>query len=98
MFKKMGFIIASTAFLAACSGTNDYTPAAGATGQSMYTASCASCHNGEFHHWQLTPEEQNADYIKKVISDGTMGMPSFPNIKEAELETLAKFVLENNAK
>ncbi|HIE40492.1 MAG TPA: cytochrome c, partial [Thiomicrorhabdus sp.] len=45
MLKKMSFIIASTALLAACSGTNDYTPAAGATGQSMYTASCASCHN-----------------------------------------------------
>ncbi len=98
MFKKVGFIVAGTVLLSACSGTNDYTPVPGATGQSMYAASCAGCHNGEFHHWQLTPEEQNAAYIKQVINEGTMGMPAFPNIKGKELDTLVQFVLDNNAK
>ena len=94
----MSVIIASTAFLAACSGTSDYAPPAGATGENMHAASCASCHNGEFYHWKLAPEEQNAEYVKKVITEGTMGMPSFPNIKGKELDTLTVFVLEKSAK
>ena len=98
MFKKMGFIIASSALLAACSGTNDYTPPAGATGENMHIAGCASCHNGEFYHWQMTPEEANEEYVKKMITKGTMGMPSFPNIKGEQLDTLVQFVLEKNAK
>ena len=98
MYKKMGFIIASSALLAACSGTNDYTPATGATGENMYIAACASCHSGEFFHWKMTPEEANEEYVKKMITEGTMGMPSFPNIKGDQLEALTQFVLEKNAK
>ncbi|VAW49879.1 hypothetical protein MNBD_GAMMA04-337 [hydrothermal vent metagenome] len=99
MYKKIGFIVASSALLAACSGTNDYTPATGATGENMYIAACASCHTGEFSHWQMTtPEEANPEYVKKMIAEGTMGMPAFPNIKGEELETLTQFVLSKNAK
>lgn len=98
MFKKISVIVASVAVLSACSGTKDYTPPAGATGIDMYTASCASCHNGEFSHWKLEEGERNAEYIQKVINSGTMGMPSFPNIKGEQLETLTQFVLENSAK
>ena len=98
MYKKMGFIMASSALLAACSGTNDYTPATGTTADNMYIAACSSCHSGEFFHWQMTPEEANAGYVKKMIAEGTMGMPSFPNIKGEQLEVLTQFVLDKNAK
>lgn len=102
MIKKISFVIASTALLSACSGTNDYTPAVGTSALDMHNANCVSCHsaaeeNGKTTFWALAPEKANAQYIKAKITNGSMMMPSFPNIKGEQLVALAEFVLANKA-
>jgi len=100
MFKKMSFVIASAALLGACSSSNDYTPAAGASALDMHNAACASCHapiegSERTYFWLLAAEDANAEYIKAKISDGSMRMPGFPNIKGEQLDALVQFVLDN---
>ena len=102
MFKKMSFVFASAALLSACSGTNDYTPAAGASAMDIHKASCVGCHsateeNGKTTFWALAPEKANAQFVKAKITNGSMMMPSFPNIKGEQLDALAEFVIANAA-
>ncbi|GKT12878.1 MAG: cytochrome c551 [Thiomicrorhabdus sp.] len=102
MIKKMSFVIASAALLSACSGASDYMPAAGVSALDIHNASCVGCHsateaNGKTTFWALAPEKANAEYIKAKITNGSMMMPSFPNIKGEQLDALAEFVLANKA-
>jgi len=98
----MTFVAASAVLLSACSGSNDYTPASDSTAMQMHTASCVACHaavevDGKTTYWSLAPENSNAEFVKAKISNGSMMMPSFPNIKGEQLDALAEFVVAHAA-
>lgn len=101
MFKKITFVAAGAALLSACAGSEDFTPPPTATALDIHNMACASCHgpvqhNGETYFWEITAENANTAYIKDKVSNGSMMMPSFPNIKGEKLDTLVAFVLEKN--
>ena len=83
--------------MAGCSKTNDYTPAAGASGQDIFKAACLQCHkieNGKI--FELSGDKANAAAIAKKVTEGGMIMPSFPNIKAEGLTGLSQYVIENS--
>jgi len=93
--------VGSAVLLAGCAGSNDYTPKAGASGTEMFKQACVGCHGPLSEEeltlfWEMDPKNVNAAYVSAKITKGSMTMPSFPNIKGAELEALTKFVLEHN--
>lgn len=93
--------VAAVVVLSGCSGSKDYTPAAGASGKDIFTQACVGCHapvsDTELTiFWEMAIENATADSVKTKITGGSARMPSFPNIKGAELEAIATFVLEHN--
>lgn len=100
--KKLTILaVASVAVLTGCAGSKDYAPAAGASGTQMFKDACVGCHGPISDKelttfWEIAQENANAAYVAAKIGSGSLMMPSFPNIKGAELETLSKFVLEHN--
>jgi len=101
MKKKMLYIAATVVALSGCSGSKDYTPAAGASGKDIFAQACISCHASINEtelttFWEMTTENTNAAYVTAKITQGSMRMPSFPNIKGAELDAITAFVLEHN--
>ena len=103
MKKKMLFAAATAAVLSGCSGSKDYTPAAGASGKDIFAQACIGCHASINEtelttFWEITAENANAAYVTGKITQGSMRMPAFPNIKGAELAAITTFVLEHNKK
>ncbi len=99
--KKILCVAAAAVVLSGCSGSKDYTPAAGATGKDIFAQACVGCHTSINEtelttFWEMTAENTNAAYVSAKITQGSMRMPSFPNIKGAELEAITTFVLEHN--
>lgn len=101
MMKKLALIATSTVMLSACSGSSDYAPEAGVAPMDMYKAACMNCHSpvdvdGKTVFWQIAPENANSAYVKAKLTEGSMMMPAFPNVKGEQLDALVKFVLENH--
>ncbi len=101
MKKQMLLVAAAVAVLSGCSGSKDYAPTAGTSGQEIFAKACIGCHGPLSEEelttfWEVTPENMNAAYVAAKITQGSMSMPSFPNIKGAELEAITTFVLEHN--
>ncbi|NOX92468.1 MAG: cytochrome c [Gammaproteobacteria bacterium] len=101
MKKKMLFVATTIVALSGCAGSKDYTPAAGASGKDIFAQACIGCHGPVSDtelttFWEITTENASAAYITAKINQGSMRMPSFPNIKGAELEAITTFVLEHN--
>ncbi len=99
--KKILCVAAAVVVLSGCSGSKDYTPAAGAAGKDIFAQACVGCHTSINEtelttFWEMTAENINAAYVSAKITQGSMRMPAFPNIKGAELETITTFVLEHN--
>mgnify|MGYP002395330191 CR=1 FL=1 len=90
-------IVASTLTLGACS-SDEYTPSPGADPKSMFQTACMSCHvateSGKVI--ALSSENNTPEAVAIKISNGSMSMPKFPNIKGAELEALSEWVVENS--
>ncbi len=101
MKKKMLLVAASAVILSGCSDSKDYTPAAGASGKDIYANACVSCH-GPINEtelttfWEIPTVNANVAHVTAKITQGSMRMPAFPNIKGAELEAITAFVLEHN--
>lgn len=89
--KKILLVIAGVAVLAGCSKTDDYKPEVGASGEDIFKAACASCH--EVNDKGEGVESLKSEYVTDKISKGSMGMPAFPNITGTELESLSAYVL-----
>jgi len=99
--KKQMLCVAAAVVLSGCSGSKDYTPAAGASGKDIFAQACVGCHSSINEtelttFWEITAENANVTYVSEKIAQGSIRMPSFPNIKGAELEAIATFVLEHN--
>jgi len=99
--KKKILCVAAAVVLSGCSGSKDYTPATGASGKSIFAQACVGCHTSINDtelttFWEIAAENANIAYVSEKITRGSMRMPSFPNIKGAELESIATFVLEHN--
>ena len=103
MKKQIILAVAATAVLAGCAGSKDYAPAAGTSGKEIFSQACVGCHGAISEtelttFWEIAPENANAAYVTAKIAEGSLMMPSFPNIKGAELEAITQFVLEHNKK
>lgn len=80
-----------------CSKTNNYTPAAGASGADIFKAACLECHkieNGKI--FELAADKANAATIARKITEGGVMMSSFPNLKGEELKAVSQYVVENS--
>lgn len=96
--KKVYLTITMAALaMAGCAKTNNYAPAAGASGEDIYKAACAECHKKEGGKiFELSGDKASAAAIAKKVTEGGMMMPSFPNIKAQELAGLGQYVIENS--
>jgi len=83
--------------LSGCAKNNDYMPAAGATGESIFKEACVKCHspvNGKV--MILRPEVANSEAIIERVRNGKgFGMPAFPNLMGDSVQMLADYLLEN---
>jgi len=99
--KKQMLVVAAVAVLSGCAGSKDYAPAAGTSGQEIFSQACVGCHGAISDtelttFWEISAENANAAYVVEKIGKGSMTMPSFPKINGAELEAITAFVLEHN--
>lgn len=85
--------------LGGCARTNDYTPAAGASGEQIFKEACVQCHspvNGKV--MVLKSGVDNAETIIERISTGKgIGMPAFPNLQGDSAQAVADYILANSA-
>ncbi len=101
MKKQMLLVAVAAAILSGCAGSKDYTPNAGTSAKEIFTQACVGCHGAISEtelttFWEISAENANAAYVADKLTQGSMMMPSFPNIKGAELEAITAFVLEHN--
>jgi len=97
--KKQLFAVATlgVVLLSGCSSTNDFTPAADASGEDIFKQACAQCHSADVGKiYDLDADMAKPSAIKAKINGGSMAMPSFPNIKGPQLDALADYVLANS--
>ena len=84
--------------MAGCSKPSDYTPPAGATGEQIFTAACAECHQkSDGKIFELSGDKGSVAAISKKITEGGTMMPSFPGIKGDALTSVAQYVVENSS-
>lgn len=90
-------VVGAFILLSGCS-KNQYTPAAGATPETIFNEACVKCHspvNGKV--MALSPEMANTAAIMERIKNGKgFGMPSFPNLTGNTAEGLAQYILDNS--
>ena len=67
-------------------------------GEELYKKYCSSCH-GEDRLGKSAPPllplffmSKSDDYLYQVIKNGTIGMPSFENLKEEEIKAIVNFI------
>ena len=101
MRRQVLLVAAVAAVLSGCAGSDDYTPTAGTSGKEIFAQSCVGCHGAISEtelttFWEIGAENANAAFVAAKVTQGSMTMPAFPNIKGAELEAITTFVLEHN--
>ncbi len=81
--------------LAGCAGKETFAPQAGASGEEIFQAACAECHEPKEHgkYFELAKDRATPSAIAEKINKGGFFMPSFPNISDEGLKTLSKYVL-----
>ncbi len=83
--------------LSGCTSSNDFTPAADASAEDIFKLACAECHSADIGKiYDLDESMANAAAVKAKITEGSMAMPGFPNIKGGQLDALAEYVLANS--
>ncbi len=97
MNTRLLFAAAAAVALVGCSKANDYTPKSGASGEEIFAAACASCHEAQAGYiFEMAADSATKDALSKKVAEGSMVMPSFPNIKGAELDALVGYVQSQN--
>jgi cytochrome c551 len=101
MLQKISLrIFLSLAILGMVACSDDYTPRPNATGKTIYLEACARCHTAEpgtsDMYWTINVKNANETYVAHKVYTGSLTMPSFPNIKGAEMRKLRKFVLTHS--
>lgn len=95
-------ILLSTAIgltsLIGCTKTDNYTPAATASGEEIFGLNCTKCHkpNTDGSVMVLNAAMANKDAIIKKVQGGSMSMTAFPNITGEPADRLAEYVLANS--
>lgn len=97
--KNTLFLMASASLiLSGCS--RDYTPAADATGEDIFKATCMECHEAiegkDNIFYELPSDKRNIDYFAKKVSSGSLLMPKFPNITGDSLNAVSQYALDHS--
>jgi len=84
--------------LTACLRTDEYSPAANATGEDVFNNACIGCHQPKEggHYFELDSGMANVAAISARVSKGGFIMPAFPNIKDELMHSLSEYVLTLN--
>lgn len=84
--------------LVGCSKTDNYTPAATASGEDIFNLNCTKCHkpNTDGSVMVLNAAVANKDAIIKKVQTGSKSMAAFPNITGEPANRLAEYVLANS--
>ena len=84
--------------LVGCGKSNEYTPAADATGETIFSTACTECHKPVSSDVAiiLSSDNANKDAIIKQVQTGSMRMPSFKNIQGEAADRLAEYILANS--
>jgi len=82
----------------ACTKSNDYSPASGATGEDIFKTACVECHQPKDggHYFELDKQMANVSAIANKVGKGSFMMPAFINIHGSSLNGLAEYVLSQN--
>lgn len=83
--------------LTGCIGPDDYTPEEGMSPAEIFSATCQTCHGikgeGKFGFlFGIAGSEKSMQDIAKKIGEGSMLMPSFPNISAENKLSIAAYV------
>lgn len=100
MSKKLLMIASTLAVLAGCAKTDDYKPAADISGEDIFVIACEKCHKPmrDGSIMSLGKDNANKDAIIKKIQNGSLRMPSFPNIQGEAANRVAEYVLKHSKK
>jgi mono/diheme cytochrome c family protein len=83
------------AALAGC--TSGYIAPSSARGGDIFVDACARCHGPvkgtDNVYFDLDPENLNNQYVAAKVRNGSLRMPKFPGITDAQMESLADFVI-----
>ena len=84
--------------LVGCKKTDNYTPAATASGEDIFNMNCTKCHkpNTDGSVMVLNAAVANKDAIIKKVQIGSTSMAAFPNITGESANRLAEYVLANS--
>lgn len=84
--------------LAGCGTSRDYTPAADATGEQIFSTACTECHKPVSANVAMALSEKtaNKEALIKKFQTGSMRMPSFKNIQGESANRLADYILANS--
>lgn len=98
--KKITLLLATVTLtgLIGCAKTDNYTPAATASGEEIFSLNCTKCHkpNTDGSVLMLSATMANKDAIIKKVQTGSMSMTAFPNITGEPADRLAEYVLSNS--
>ena len=97
--KKLLLLTASAGLLlSGCS--NDYTPAANATGEDIFKEACMECHEAvegkENIFYEIAADKRSTDFFADKISSGSLLMPKFPKINGEKLKAVSQYALERS--
>ena len=99
--KKLNLVfgVSALAVLVGCGSGSDYTPAADASGEQIFSTACTECHKPVNADVAMIISEgmANKDAIINKVQSGSMRMTAFPNIKGDAADRLAEYILANSA-
>lgn len=99
--KKMNLVlgVSALAILVGCGSGSDYTPAADASGEQIFSTACTECHKPVNADVAIIISESvaNKDAIINKVQSGSMRMTAFPNIQGDAADRLAEYILANSA-
>ena len=99
--KKLNLVlgVSALAILVGCDSGSDYTPAADASGEQIFSTACTECHKPISGDVAIIISEgmANKDAIINKVQSGSMRMTAFPKIQGDAADRLAEYVLANSA-
>lgn len=96
--KKVFWGVTALLLLVGCGTSRDYTPAADATGEQIFSTACTECHKPVSANVAMALSEKtaNKDALIKKFQTGSMRMPAFKNIQGESANRLADYLLANS--
>lgn len=86
-----------TIMLAMTGCTSSYLAPVSAGGAEIFSDACAGCHSSlkgsADTYFELDAAKHNATYVVTKVRSGGLRMPKFPGMTDAQLQSLAEFVV-----